>query len=236
MLDFFGALTYRVGVLYKEPEVYTVKNVIWELKNSYFTSVVLALLIAGYSQNSGYRKQIEMQHDFYVDVMTGFDHLFEAFIGDEIYYYMPFYNNLCLQGTLEYINECEGGRYEFSKDAFRNDLERISDLLDRVEQEARGNNIIGMHKQELRRDIQRAKDLIRKNMRQDLEFEQIKEELHFLAYQLFHIIADLRRPWRWDIDNDVKILQILDTYEENNIKDDFYYRMHLYGHIFEHES
>lgn len=42
----------------------------------------------------------------------------------------------------------------------------------------------------------------------------------------------MRRPWRWDIKNNVRILLILDKYKENNIKNNFYYKMHLLGHVF----
>ena len=227
-----GIFTYYVGGDYKAPEAYTVKDVMWELKNSYFSSVVLALFIAGYSQNSGYKKRMEAQHDFYVDSMMTFDHLFKTFIGNEVYHYMPFYNRECLKDTLEYIKELEVKECEFSIEEFKINLEEIVDQLEKIEYERRNNNIIGMHKERLGDEIQESKKLIRQKLKQCNNLDVSKNAAEEIADSLFYIIADIRRPWRWDVDNDKKILSLLAKYEENGIQSDFYYSMHLYGHKF----
>lgn len=229
----FGIFTYYVGIDFKSPQAYTVKDVMWELKNSYFTSVVLALCIAGYSQNSGYKKRIEVQHDFYVDSMRTFDHLFKIFIGNEVYHYMPFYNRECLNDTLEYIKELEVKDCEVTLGEFKINLEEILEQLEKIEYERRNNNIVGMHKERLGDDIQRSKNLIKQKLKQCNNLEQIKDATREVANSLFYIIADIRRPWRWDIENDKKILGLLAKYEGNGIEDDFYYSMHLYGHKFD---
>ena len=229
---FWGLISYHIGIKFKSPEPYMVKDVIWELKNSYFSSVVLALLISGYSQISGYKKRIEIQHDFYTDVISKFDNLFKTFIGSEVYHYMPFYNYICLKDTLEYIEKCEEKDCKFSIIEFITNLEEIFEQLEKIEYERRHNSIVGMNKQSLDYHIQQGKDFIRKELKACETFEQAKEIVQNLSNSLFYIISDIRRPWRWDIENDKKILEILANYEENNIKEDFYYKMHLYGHKF----
>lgn len=228
---FFGIATYQIGIEYKEPDTYTVKDVIWDLKNSYFTSVILALFIAGYSQSSGHRKRMEIQHEFYTNIMEKFELLFSPFIGDEVCYYMPFYNDLCLNSTLEYVEQCNMEELAIQEDEFVGILETILDQISKIEQEMRNNNIIGMHKHDLEVDIEIVRHLLKHMIREGASSEQVKDNVRDLAIKLYYIIADIRRPWRWDVENNNKILKILANYNENDIKNDFYYRMHLYGHI-----
>ena len=145
----FGIVTYYVGVQIKEPDSYTVIDVVWELKNSYFSSVILAIFIAGYSQNSEYKKKISVQHDFYVDSMRTFDCIFEPFVGNQIYYFMPFYNQMCLDNTLEYIKNCKLDNTETLLENYREALQEALGRLEKIDFERKNNNIIGMHKQGL---------------------------------------------------------------------------------------
>lgn len=69
-------------------------------------------------------------------------------------------------------------------------------------------------------------------MQQELDLNQAMEVINQLECSLFYIVADLRRPWRWDIENDKKILRLLAKYQQNEIENDFYYNMHLNGHQF----
>lgn len=93
----FAVFTYYWGKRYYFPEAYGIKNMLWELKNSFFTSVILAMLIAIYSQNTGYKKSLQIQHNLYVDTMRTFEQVYKQFIGAELYNYMPFYNQECLE-------------------------------------------------------------------------------------------------------------------------------------------
>ena len=229
----FGIISYYLGKEYMHLVSYTLQDVIWELKNSYFTSVILTLMIAGYSQNSEYKKKIEMQHDFYVDVMCKFDCLFRQFIGEEMQYYFPFYNEVCLENTLDYIEQCTIKDCDFSIDGFNCDLKEILEQLEKIEQEVKNNNIIGIHKQDFIYKINHTKDMVKQELRQNMDFNQAKKKTQSIASNLLDIVSDIRKPWRRDVENDIKILRILASYEQNDIKNDFYYSMHLYGHEFD---
>lgn len=232
----FGIFSYHVGVRYNAPEPYKVKDVLWELKNSYFTSVVLALLITGYSQNAGYKKRLYVQHNLYVDTMHLFGCIFEQFIGTELYHYMPFYNDKCLRDTWKYIESNPLEQKEFSSEAFKGNLDEVLDGIQKVENEVRNLNVLGMHKEKIEECLQEAKRILKKGIREELELEKAKDVIQKLDHCLFYIVADLRRPWRWDIENDKKILSILARYEQNGIQEDFYYSMHLYGHKFKKKN
>lgn len=229
----FGVISYFLGVRYKNPDSYTIIDVVWELKNSYFTSVILALLIAGYSQNLGHKRKLEIQHNFYVDTMREFENLFQPFVKNELCYYMPFYNSICLGDTLQFVEQCEEKDFKDAVVEFKMSLKSILSWLDEVDREMRDDNIIGMHKQRLGADIQYAKILINHGLREIMNFKQVKDAMRSISDLLFRIVADIRRPWRWDAENNEKILRLLAGYEENHIEDEFYFHMHLYGHKFE---
>ena len=58
------------------------------------------------------------------------------------------------------------------------------------------------------------------------------ENLKDISSKLLYIVAELRRPWRWDAENNIKILKMLNENEDNGIEEDFYYSMHLNGFNF----
>lgn len=230
---FWGIISYYLGKKYIHPECYALQDVLWELKNSYFTSVVLALMIAGYTQNLEYKKKIVDQHDFYVDVLHKFNCLFRQFIADEMFNYFAFYNELCLENTLDYIEKYTIEEGDFSTDEFKCDLKDILEQLEKIEQEEKSKNFIGSHEPDLIIDIDYTKDIIKRVLMQEVDFELALNSIPSIASNLLDIVSAIRRPWRWDVENDIKILRILASYEQNNIKNDFYYGMHLYGHEFD---
>lgn len=54
----YGAVVYFGGKIYKPTTSYRICDVIWELKNSYFTSVILAIFIGGYNKIENYKEKI----------------------------------------------------------------------------------------------------------------------------------------------------------------------------------
>ena len=62
----YGAVVYFCGKIYKPTTSYRICDVIWELKNSYFTSVILAIFIGGYNKIENYKEKIVIQHVFAV--------------------------------------------------------------------------------------------------------------------------------------------------------------------------
>lgn len=225
----FGIITYHCGNIYKAPCKYTIWDMIWELKNTYFTSVVLTLLITSYNQNKGYRDKLEKQHYFYTEILSGFDRLFESFIGEEIYHYMPFYNDKCLSATLDYIRN-NGLMKQLDEDSL---IESINDILKKIvllKHIENNGGIIEKSNNNFMKDILEAEFMLKKIKAKP---QSIIENLEDISGKLFYIIADMRRPWRWDIENNIKILQLLN--KENDIESHFYYKMHLSGHTFSND-
>lgn len=224
----YGILIYFWGQIYiKAPKTYGIYDVIWDLKSSYFTSVILAIFIGGYNQITNYKEKIAVQHDFYTDTLFCFDKLFYPFLGEEIYQYCAFYNDLCLDNTLKHISKMQNAN--FSNEELDDIIEDILIQLEKIDDARKNNRIIGMHKEKLKDYIDQARKTLNKcNKTESMTIEDIQN----ISFYLFHIIADIRRPWRWDIDNNVKILKYLNENEDNGIDNHFYYNMHLNGHKF----
>lgn len=223
----YGILIYFVGNIYKDS--YTIYDVIWDLKNSYFTSIILALFIGGYTQIENYKERMSVQHDFYTDALSCFNNLFFPILGDEISNYYIFYNDICLKKTLNYITNKK--MMHLSKTELDNIADDLFIQLNKIEDARKNNRIIGMHKERLRDYIDKAKKALKKyNPKMSIK------DIDDISYFLYCIIADIRRPWRWDIDNNIKILSYLNENPENGIEQNFYYRMHLIGHKFPDSS
>ena len=54
--------------------------------------------------------------------------------------------------------------------------------------------------------------------------------------ELKHIVDCMREPWRVDVNRKIRILKLLDKEVDNEIKNDFYYKMLLCGHEFSSKS
>lgn len=159
----FAIVTYYFGKNYiyidnvdNEGVKYTVLNTIWELKNSYFTSVVLVLFITSYNQNRGYKDKLLSQHLFYVDSMHDFEQLFKPLIKDELANYMPFYNDKTFDATLHFI-KAEGLINNLNREEFEIIIDNILLRLEMIDGERRKGNIIGMHDKSLSDDIYNVK-------------------------------------------------------------------------------
>lgn len=225
----YGILIYFSGKIYNFPKIYTIYDTIWELKNSYFTSIILALFIGGYTQIENYKEKMSAQHEFYTDALFCFNKLFFPILRNEVLHYSAFYNDICLKDTLNHISTRKIG--PFSEKELNDIAEDLFIQLDKIEDARKNNRIVGMHKERLRDYIDQAKKMLKKYNKK-MSIKDISE----IAYPLYFIIADLRRPWRWDINNNIKILNYLNENPENGIEQDFYYKMHLNGHKFPNNS
>lgn len=225
----YGAVVYFGGKIYKPTTSYRICDVIWELKNSYFTSVILAIFIGGYNKIENYKEKIVIQHELYVETMSCFEQLFSPILGEEIRYYHIFYNDKCLESTLKFID----GKKDYNLFECDDGIGIIEDIfiqLNRVDEARKNNRIIGMDQEILKLQINNIRKFLRKcNREKKLNIQDMKE----ISQELFDIVEDIRRPWRWDVENHIKILKLLNQNKENGIENDFYYKMHLNGHNFE---
>lgn len=224
----FGIFTYYFGQSYKAPKPYTIIDVIWDLKNPYFTSVILTLFITGYNQVIGYKEKLIQQHEFYCKCMKKFEQIFIPFIENKRFRYIVFYNDLCLKDTISFIEN--NGLWDFEKmSVAQAEVDEILFFLKQIEDRRKSKCILGIEDRHLNYDIENAEEILMSFKDID-KTDEAWDVFNTVVWSLLEIVEDLRRPWRWDIEDNVKILQILDKNDSNGIKEDFYYNMHLYGY------
>ena len=228
----FGIVVYKLGLLYYTAENrHTFVDVMWELKSSYFTSVLLALFINVYNNISEYKKKIRKQHWIYTDTMESFEGIFLPYIGDELLRYMPFYTEKCLDDTLKYIRlqNCTIKPDRILQDA----IEDIKGYIDNVIDEIREDALVGISNKEM---LLFALSDVKRKLRNLNNTEICFEDFRRVTRYMFGIIEEIRTPWRKDIKEDTEILKILEKYSKNAIDSNFYFSMLLYGHQFEREN
>lgn len=209
---------------------YGIADVLWE----YFVSVIIVYAVGSVERIRSYRSKIKAQHNIYVTAMSDFEKLIESFVEDDQYHYHPLYCNKCLEDTIDYI------AIRYPKRVGMNDSRRlylmlIRDRLDRVESEFMKNSIVQCRRNDswLYDSIDEARMLVNKMlMREILSIEEVGK----LSRELKHIVDCMREPWRVDVNRKIRILKLLDKESDNEIKEDFYYKMLLYGHKFNSKS
>ena len=227
----FSIVVYKLGLLYYTAgNRHTFVDVMWELKSSYFTSVLLALFINVYNNISEYKKKVKKQHWIYTDTMKSFGRIFLPYIGDELLRYMPFYTEKCLDDTLEYIKckNCTIKPDRILQDAIEDIKEHIDNVIDEIREDA----LVGIDEEMLLFALNDVKRKLRNLNDTKICFEDFRRVTRYM----FEIVEEIRAPWRKDIKEDTEILKILERYSKNAIDSDFYFSMLLYGHQFKREN
>ena len=189
----YGIIVYYCGIVFRKQLDYKISDVVWELKNSYFTSVILAIFISSYGQIEKYKDKLSVQHTFYTDMMWCFEKIFTPYIDAMVCYYCPFYNEKCLYGTLEYIEKNVKVDF-FEYDNADEIIEDIFLALNKVEEAAKNNRIVGIYSKENLEDLveQTRKALKKCSKDRCMNLENLKD----ISRNLLYIVAELRRPWR----------------------------------------
>jgi len=225
----FGILTYAIGQyqVASKTGMYSIGDVVWDLKEAYFTSVILAFVVGAHSRIIGYRKAIRAQHEIYVSAMRDFDRLFEPFVGSEKRHYFAFYCDLCLRQSIACVNKDFAIKVT-DNDTWTSIFVCISDRLGSVKEEFSKDNIV-MNSSNLEYVLY-IMDETTKRINDLMLFDSLnKEEIIDISRKLMWIIDYLREPWRADIKVKTAILKRLDKYSENEIASRFYYKMLLFG-------
>ncbi len=225
----FGIATYFYGQAVKSTEelAYTGWDVLWDLKNSYFTSVILAFVINSLNRTKEYKRTMQKQHYLYTDALADFNNIVSLFFVNKAHFYSPLYSEKTFNNTQNYIlNECT---ITIDCDQQILFIDDILKRLDDIEQEYKKGNIIVSDDVFLLHEISCAR---KKTNKLVLDGNlAAKAEIVELSKKLFELLEILREPWRKDVKIKIDILSRLDKYEINQIKDDFYYSMLLYGDI-----
>ena len=230
----FATATYYLGQDIKgtTESPYTIADVFWDLKNSYFTSVILAFAINSMNRIKEYKRLIRAQHYLYVDAMSDFDNLFKQYVGEEIQHYMPMYCEKTLETTINYVSQKVSIKIDDNEQLLV--FDGILKRLDELERCCKNQQLVITNDELLLCCIDDARKALNEAIIHN-KYKQI-EELEKIARKLYWILVYIRRPWRIDVQIKIKILSILDSYPNSEIKDNFYYNMLLYGHSFEDKT
>lgn len=208
-------------------EGYSFLKALWEIRTSYFTSVILAFTISFCNQAFAYKRKIREQYILYIDTMSDFELLFVPYIAEYRYQYIPFYCQKTLRATLKYINSKFCDYIPF--DARECKLSLISDRLNKINNQLQRGNILYLKNAdifEVTQDIEYAQRII-SNITENDFLSGV--ELSQLSSTLLYILNHLRVPWRCDITTKLNILSKLDSDE---IRSDYYYNMLFNGYDF----
>ncbi len=205
---------------------YTFTHALWDIKNSWFSSVILAFVIATYNRGREHQRKIQMQHHLYVDTMATFGTFFSAFVTQQGTLALDFlYSDRCLNDTLTHIQE--NNVFPLSNSSLiKERLEKITNQLNQLGREIEQRNIIyadnDMSMYFLRDAICMASEM---QQAKTITFSAVRD----LANRLLKIVDNLRVPWRRDIAIKITILKILNNYQINYIFGDHYYSNLLFG-------
>lgn len=195
---------------------------LWNLKNSMYSSVVIAFAIGGFNHIKDYKETIIKQHYIYVDTMRDFDEIIRAVDNTNIWiYFYPLYNRKCLEKTITYLQKNDI-MVNKNTNEFLVAIDVIQERIANIEQEIKTGHLLIKDEETMNLYLSWAKKKIPK-----VVLNNDKKDFMELLDLLFEIVEQLRYIWRRDEKDDVAILLILRKYNENMIKDDFYLRMYL---------
>lgn len=225
----FVFFVYIWGIYYYQERIYTPVEIMWDFKGSYFTSVILMHFTNSYNKISIYKSKIRKQNVIYMETLECFDELYRDFVGDHKLYYIIFYCKKCVNSTIKYI---ERQNYsEINYESIKNAIDKVIYQLNKVEKAFEMDDVVGGHEYTIE-FISIARNKMTDLKKVDITVEKIVKELCDISYVLLNIVEDLRRPWRWDMNLNLKILNILNKNKDNKISEDFYYGMLLNGYNF----
>lgn len=223
----FLVLSLFWGRVYKDQ--YTISDAFWDLMNTVFSSVILAVVINGYSKAKEHKDKLMLQYYIYNNVLFEFSSLLDCYIDRFRYEYIPFYNEKCLKQTIEYIK----GIYTLPNGSINLDRipnERwniILEYLNKVEECISRNEIDSLNnKRNALLAVDRAKSSV---INIKGEVNVYFRSFDLMLDSLLDIIEEIRYPWRRDSVAKLKVLVIAAQYSENRIAAQYYNAMHLYG-------
>ena len=223
----FAAFSYWCGVR-RNPN-YTLWDVLWDLRVSYFSSAILTFLLTVTNRVLSHSKKLAVQYRTYMDAMRDFDLLIEPYIPCNFAEYVPFYSAKTFKCLLNWLTE---DRYNtINSKEIKHNVMQIEDRLNRIEELIDEENILYLKK----RDRLRLKRMLQESER---ELNRL-EELNYCGFcdllkMLFEIIELLRVPWRCDIFIDIKIMDMVNSSktQPENLKSNYYYQLLKNGYDF----
>lgn len=195
-------------------------STLWDLKNSVFSSVVIAFAIGSFNHVKEYRAMIKRQHYIYVDSMDDFEKIIEAVYNSDIWLmFHSMYNEQCLKKSMGYL---ENKEISISSNEFAISIDVALARISMVEDELKMGHLLVQDEIMMNLHLSEAKKLVSRFM-----LGEDRNDFEELIKGLFEILNQLRFPWRKDEKSDSRIISILDKESVNHIRNDFYKRMFL---------
>lgn len=226
---FFGIINYYFYLACDYQK--SVLDVVVELKNSYFTTVIIAIVMNVYNSNFNYKKKLINQHEFYVNTMHIFENIFDGLIVNDKCHYLVFYNDLCLTDTINYIKRKTKEDIEnwLSSIEYKNNIEELIEYIPKIRDYLKID--INLTNEEAYY-INNLENELKELKKYSCTADNYLKKIDIITYDMIRLIDILREPWRKDLKYDLKILQIIKKNNADIIKNDFYYSMLIYGHDF----
>lgn len=216
----FGCVSYKLSGYFGKTE-YSYLDLVWDLKNSYFTSVLIAMAIKIFNENSEYNSKIAKQYKIYNELIWDSDMLFSFFITEKKSYERIvclnkkiFYDRNNLNNILEYfkLNEKEIVKKTFDSIEFIKLVKVVLYDLDEIEKNLGKNVFIDVNEEKLYDWIKTIKKQIKKIDSNSISICDAIDWMILLSDYLYLIIDEIRSPGRWDFVTRNKISVILEKY------------------------
>lgn len=215
----FGFISKYIADIHGDPNT-TYLRTVWNLRNSIFTSIVLAFSIGAFNHLHDYRSLLKRQHFLYVDAMDDFEDIYRALLNDDVWlYFHALYNEKCQEVSWDLITSKLQSVNVLNDDIVLA-INTIQERLDKIDDQLKDGLLMVKDEEMLSLEISSAKKLISKIMvLDDIDaFENVEK----LTNELFLILEELRFIWRRDLKLDMELLKM-----EKNPQEDFYQRMWL---------
>lgn len=197
-------------------------STLWGLKNSMFSSVIIAFAIGSFNHLKDYRTMIKRQHYIYVDSMDDFEGIIEAVDDTKIWLmFHPMYNAHCLRESIDYL-ENKDFKINIDENEFLIAIDAAQERIALVEQELKMGHLLVQDEAMMNLYLSSSKKLLSKVI-----LNNDRKEFTKLLDELFEIVEQLRCVWRKDEKDDSRIISILDKDNRDVIRNDFYKRMFL---------
>lgn len=211
-----------IGIYIKEYE--NILCGLWDLKGILITNVLLILFMTTYSSEKQRHNILKKQYDVYLSVMCEAEFYIDDLL--EIMNHRVINNIFIDEGNYDCFIEELNGLTKNIKGKF--DMNTIYNKLNYLNNKYKNrfsnyllfcdDKLVGANYIRIRELIFDSMDeelyLIQNNSSKNINTSEIIDYIRNISYTLYGLVAECRRPWRWDIKVDKKMRNLL----ENNAK------------------
>lgn len=215
------------------------KQYIWDARIALFTSVILVWVLAIWTNEKSHRRRLFKQHSLYIESMYAFQSLIErCWVELHISRMLPrdcLYTQDRVHETWEYLTHIKESDHlsAFAVDARESnwqwDIHSCKLALEHLKTAFEHGEIIGGHPSDSLDVIFGAKTLLAKlEQNTSNNYKSFIELFIGLLSSMHRLVADCRRPWRWDMDVDYAILTTLKNEDTTYVSEENEYYWSLF--------